>query len=251
MKLLNGLSAIALTLSAGSANAGVIINSIELTMADSEFSARAGSSDLTGNLQNDFDSATEAVTGGGRLCSQSLEAFDGVTASGNCGLGTRNNGAMYEISGSTSGSTLFQFGLDWGRGGFLSVASSASQGSDIVGIGDDIWWARSWVHGDVINYVIAEQSSFTLTLIGFEGCCDGINSARYTVLNEDDTLMSLTGAAQSRAIRQMMGGVEQGTQWTTLAVNSVNAVPVPGSLPLLALGAGLLALRRNGGQKSA
>jgi hypothetical protein len=141
-----------------------------------------------------------------------------------------------------------------------------------VYLNEDIWWNGNWNHEDVkgrgrqaaASIVIPASDSFTLTLLGFEGCCDGINSGRYQSLAHGLTpfLRSETGAdpigvESSTGWMGNRGGsdpfsplafdasnagiVADPEGWTALAVN---AVPAPASLPLFGLGAALLVFGR-------
>lgn len=251
------------------ANAGLVIDSINVQMVNTDYSAR----NKTGNNADRFADALDAFSSAkGSVCSQDLQALEGVSYRGTCGGTRRNYGALYTISGSLSGSAEFEFGLDWGRGGFILADFD---GASIDYINDDIWWSKSWNNRDVLSYGFAGVGDFTLTLLGFEGCCDGINSARFRTLatpppspssvllandfndsndggfspvlgdgggfeggnnvgNNVDPIDGINGLRQLPSTNEAFG------EWSIL---EVNAVPAPGSLPLMAVGA-LLMLRR-------
>lgn len=254
----------------GFANAGLVIDSINVQMVNTSYSARG----QTGNNADLFDAALGAFSQAkGPVCSQDLQALEGVSYRGTCN-GTRNDYAsLYTISGSLSGTAEFEFGLDWGRGGFILADFD---GAPVDYINDDIWWSKNWNNRDVLSYSFADVGDFTLTLLGFEGCCDGINSARYrtrsslapsnsTQLLANDFNDSNDGGPNGFGGVSGFGGEsslenpgniggDNGSgsnepfnannefgAWTTL---EVNAVPVPGSLPLMAVGALLLWRRR-------
>ncbi|MFT4767060.1 MAG: hypothetical protein ACI8RN_000184 [Glaciecola sp.] len=204
------------------ASAGLVIDSINVQMVSTKFSAR----NLTDTNDQKFATALNAFESSeSAVCSEDLDAFEGVSYRGTCGGGKKNYGALYTITGSLIGAAEFEFGLDWGRGGFI-LADSKDTSVDYYN--EDIWWAKSWTRAsEVKSYVLTDVGDFSLTLLGFEGCCDGINSARYRTWDTAQTLQ------RSRP--------PEPTQWQTL---KVNAVPVPGSLPLMAIGALLMWRRR-------
>ena len=229
-KLIAGLT---LAASASVANAGLVIDSINVKMVSTTFSAR----NLAGNNADRFATALASFNAvAGPVCDQNLEALEGVSYRGTCG-GTRNDyAALYTIKGSVTGTAEFEFGLDWGRGGFIAGDFDGAPVNYINYINDDIWWSNSWSNRDVLNYSFADVNNFTLTLLGFEGCCDGINSARYRTSVPSPLVIIAANNDQTRQVAGSFG------DWQTL---QVNAVPVPGSLPLMAVGALLLLRRRN------
>ena len=129
-----------------------------------------------------------------------------------CGGPRRDTGTAFVISGKNTGNTELQLGLDWGRGGF-SVLQLGDTLPVIEKYNSDIWWARTWNHGDVLTFNFNIDGAFNLLLIGFEGCCNGENSARWRSLNG---------------------------QWQTL-----QAVPSPSAFSLLSLGIVLLGFGRH------
>ena len=219
-KLIAGL---ALATCSTMASAGLVIDSINVQMVSTPFSAR----NLKENeVDDNFAIALSAFESSeGNVCSKDLAAFEGVSYRGTCGGDKENYGALYTITGSLSGGAEFQFGLDWGRGGFILADF---EDAPINYIDDDIWWGKNWNNSkEILTYSAADVGKFSLTLLGFEGCCDGINSARYQTW--DTSLLN-----EGEPVRNNL------SEWNTL---EVNAVPVPGSLPLMAIGA-LLILRR-------
>ncbi|EED32109.1 PEP-CTERM putative exosortase interaction domain protein [gamma proteobacterium NOR5-3] len=208
------------------ASAGLVIDSINVQMVSTTFTARH----LGGTDEERYTAALNAFESSeGSVCSQDLGALEGVSYSGTCGGGKRNYGALYTITGSLSGGAEFQFGLDWGRGGFIFADSA---GAPLDYFNEDIWWSKNWGNSDVKSYVLADAGDFSLTLLGFEGCCDGINSAQYRTWETPE----ISSFSESPQIP-----VGNASEWSTL---EVNAVPVPGSLPLMAVGALLLWRRR-------
>lgn len=121
-----------------------------------------------------------------------------------------------------SGLYEFQVGVDWGRGGVAAVVdnSNAQVTSEYVRT-DDLWWANNWSNPDVFSTQVTlnQGESYTLDWIGFEGCCAGASTIRFS----------------------FNGGTYQPLDDTNLAPY---AVPEPGSLVLLALGLCSLTARR-------
>lgn len=83
-----------------------------------------------------------------------------------------------------AGSYTFQVGTDWGRGGAAALidAASGSVISERV-IADDVWWNNSWTNPDVFTTTstFAVGDSVTLAWVGFEGCCGGSTTIRFSV----------------------------------------------------------------------
>ncbi len=83
-----------------------------------------------------------------------------------------------------AGSYSFQVGTDWGRGGAAALIDSGTGTvlSERV-ITDDIWWGNDWNNPDVFTTTstLAVGDSVTLAWIGFEGCCGGTSTIRFSV----------------------------------------------------------------------
>lgn len=222
-KLLLGFCSVLL---AGSVQASLIVSSIDLAMVKTTFNSRT-------NVPRHFNDQQAAIFSGlagflpaynnpdTLICDISLETFENINSRRTCGGPNKNIGTLFAISGSTTGTTQLQFGLDWGRGGFMAL-NLDGQDSQVERYNTDIWWGRNWNHSDVIDLIIPRTDNFLLLGLGFEWCCDGVNSARWRSLGD-------------RNLREAPGS------WQTLAVN----VPEPGVLPLLGLGlAGVFFTRR-------
>lgn len=211
-KISKVVAALILTAGTSLTQAGVIINSINLEMVNSDHSA-LGNEDR--DKQAAYNAANQAFESVGDRCSQSLDALMGITARNNCKLNDSDNGVRYTIKGSSSSDVEFQFGLDWGRGGFVSFEGESS--NTLNQYASNTWWNLNWSNSQVIGLRLPAIGDFTLTLLGFENCCDGVNAARYR------------------------SPTDVGAQWQDL---KVNAVPLPGSLSLMVLGGLLLLVRR-------
>lgn len=117
-----------------------------------------------------------AFNSGNLLCDVNIGLFTSVGGPQTCGTGSHNLSLLYGIDYVQSGATvLFELGADWGRGGIIMGAD----GGDILR-SDDIWWANGWNHGDVIDFEISAVGAGSFQLLGFEGCCSGGNSLRYS-----------------------------------------------------------------------
>jgi hypothetical protein len=114
----------------------------------------------------------------------------------------------------------FQVGVDWGRGGVAAVVDNSNGQviSEYVRT-DGLWWANDWNNPDVFTTQITldQGESYTLDWIGFEDCCAGASTIRFSY----------------------NGGAYQPLDDATIAPYA--AVPEPASFPLVALG--LCALR--------
>lgn len=83
-----------------------------------------------------------------------------------------------------TGQYTFQVGTDWGRGGATALIDNAS-GSVLYErvITDDLWWNNDWSNPDVFTttFDFTVGDSYTLAWIGFEGCCGGSSTLRFSV----------------------------------------------------------------------
>ena len=70
--------------------------------------------------------------------------------------------------------TDWQLGADWGRGGVLYAENYRL-------VPGDTWWAYNWNNPQVISF--RTSGSGRLGLLGFEGCCGGGMSLRYSTDN--------------------------------------------------------------------
>lgn len=195
MKIINSSAICFAALLSTAANAGLIVNSIDMEVRNSiGFTYNGG---LTaGELENQF------ISGGDQVCSVSLDSIDRVGSRQNCSGPSRDFATRFTIDLVADASTTIQFGPDWGLGGaFYSDTASA----DFVG---DSWWSYNWDSNSVFEVNINKGSS-VINFIGWEGCCAGANSARFS--NDD------------------------GENWQTLAVTPA-VVPEPAGLILLGLG---------------
>ncbi len=202
------LAPLAAMIFASSAHSGLIIDSIDMYVADISYQVNRSSTfvDALANFGAAYDSNP--------ICEVSLDSLEGVGAKYNCGGKARSNtGTLFLISGYNTGASQIQFGTDWGRGGYSSISAEGS--SDIKKYTDDIWWGRNWNNRDVLSFNFSAQGAFSMILLGFEACCNGSTSARTREFGVD--------------------GLAQDAAWQSLAVNAA-AVPVPPAAWLFGLG---------------
>lgn len=129
-----------------------------------------------------------------------------------------------------AGSYTFQVGTDWGRGGAAALIDTATGSvlSERV-ITDDVWWNFDWNNSDVFTTTstFAVGDRVTLAWVGFEGCCGGSSTIRF----------SLDGGAYQNLNQANFG--------------SYTVVPEPSIALLLGLGLAGLGGTRHGRCRSA
>lgn len=97
----------------------------------------------------------------------------------------------------------FQVGTDWGRGGAAALIDNAT-GTILTErvITDNVWWANDWNHGDVFttSFEFTEGDSFTMMWLGFEDCCGGSSTIRFSVDGSGFTPLTATNVAPYAAV---------------------------------------------------
>ncbi|NNL99122.1 MAG: hypothetical protein HKO62_00135 [Gammaproteobacteria bacterium] len=102
-----------------------------------------------------------------------------------------------------TGQYEFQIGADWGRGGGIALLDNAGATlsdhnvlQELVRF-DDIWWENDWSHGDVVSqtYDITAPGSFNIAWVGFEGCCAGNTTVRFSVDGSPFMILNETNIA--------------------------------------------------------
>lgn len=83
-----------------------------------------------------------------------------------------------------AGTYTFQVGTDWGRGGAAGVldATTGAVLSQRV-ITGNVWWANDWNNASVFttSATLAVGQSVTFGWVGFEDCCGGTSTVRFSV----------------------------------------------------------------------
>ncbi|MFK8051699.1 MAG: CCXG family PEP-CTERM protein [Woeseiaceae bacterium] len=187
--------AAALGLSSMAAQA-TTISSIDMTVRTSNYVVTG--SETASTLLSEFYSS------GSEVCSTTVAAIDNVGSSQTCGGPNRNIATLFNINIDASGPLRFQFGGDWGRGGVIFGRNGIN--GTVGPYAEDVWWNRDWSNSDVIGFTLTRAATGTISLLGFEGCCGGGMSLRYSA--------------------------DDGETWNIVA----STVPAPGSLALIGLG---------------
>jgi hypothetical protein len=134
---------------------------------------------------DDFADLLAAHLAGASLASVAMTGFEDVSAQVEAGV-SGNYSIMLTtvLTIGTTGLYEFQVGADWGRGGVAAVLDDPS-GTVIQELvrTDDIWWANDWSNPDVFTTQIAltAGASYRLVWLGFEGCCGGVTTIRFSV----------------------------------------------------------------------
>jgi len=150
-------------------------------------------------FQADFVSSSYQVQTGDRFSDLLLQHQGGTLIQSNETTGLENISTAVHAAGVTtnysilmsttldvgvSGTYTFQVGTDWGRGGGTALIDDTSGAivSEQI-LTDDIWWNNDWSNPDVFTTTFDFQAgdSFTLMWVGFEGCCGGSSTVRFSI----------------------------------------------------------------------
>jgi len=137
---------------------------------------------VAGDTYADLLAAHQAGT---PLASVTLTALENVSAQVEAGVTTNYSILMTAILDvAVAGQYEFQVGADWGRGGVAAVIDNGTGAViDELVRTDDIWWANDWNNPDVFTTLVDLDAgaSYTLVWLGFEGCCGGVTTIRFSV----------------------------------------------------------------------
>jgi hypothetical protein len=156
------------------------------------------------------------------LASVSMLGFENVSAPISAGVSQDYSILLsVDLEIATAGQYVFQVGTDWGRGGVAAILDGSNTVIDELVRTDDIWWGNDWGNPDVFTTTVNLDagSPYTLVWLGFEDCCAGGATIRFSY----------------------EGGAFQNVNETNLAPFTV---PEPRTGLLAALGLAILAGRR-------
>lgn len=199
------LPALVLALGLAPAANALVIN---VSFTSSTYAVQAG---------DDYASLLAQHNAGVVLGGGAVATLDGVSTSVHAPGNTTDYSVLMSVDlmPSVSGSFEFQAGVDWGRGGIAAVINNTTGTviSEYVRT-DDLWWAYNWNNADVFTTQVNLNAgdSYTLAWIGFEGCCAGSSTIRY----------SFEGSAFTPISTGSMSGVasvpESGAVWLASSV---------------------------------
>jgi len=150
--------------------------SFDLEFRDSTY--QVVGSDSYASLVLEFQSGT-------LLSTQTVSGIDGITSTVYAGTTTDYSTLITTtfVAG-VSGVYEFLVGTDWGRGGAVeAVHLGSGTVLDTFVTTDDTWWGNSWSNPDVFSSVLnlTAGETYSLGWVGFEGCCGGAASFRFSV----------------------------------------------------------------------
>lgn len=221
------LSGAAMLCMSAVASAGPI--TFDLTVTDTNYQV-----DGTESAQELID----AHAAGSVRCTDTLEAFTDTGPIQNCGTNGRRDYSLKltaEFTLETAMDITFQTGADWGRGGGVILTDLSTGVDSLLELrSDNVWWFRDWNNEDVFTTDLSlGAGDYALTWIGFEDCCAGETSIRFSMGNDGFSEFSAANFDASAS---------------AVAALAIADVPEPGTIALLGLGiAGFAMLRRRKG----
>ena len=133
---------------------------------------------------NTYAQILAAFLAGAPLASVTMTGLENASAQASAGV-TTNYGILLTatLAPTATGSWTFQAGVDWGRGGVAAVIDNQTGTvvQQTVKTGD-LWWNNSWVDPDVFTTTITltANRSYSLVWLGFEDCCGGVTTIRFS-----------------------------------------------------------------------
>ncbi|WP_171013475.1 CCXG family PEP-CTERM protein [Chitinivorax sp. B] len=167
--------------------------------------------------QSTIDGLVATVPTAG-YCDRTISTFAGISNQAVCNGGSYRDIAFhyniaFGVGAADAGQWSFRLGPDFGKGGAVFL-----DGVLLAVKNDDLWWNGNFnASGELLSTTVGNlvASNHTLDIYGFEGCCDGLQSAQFRIGNG---------------------------QWTTFSgQDKQNRVPEPASIALF--GAALIGLR--------
>lgn len=161
---------------AGSIQAAHALNlSLDVEFTDSNYQVNAGDT---------FSDLLAAHNAANVISTTNVNALDGIDTSVYAGniSGDYSVLMMATLNIEQAGNYEFQVGTDWGRGGGVALFDTSTNTILQEQVtATDIWWANNWNHSDVIssNYNLS-QNDYTVMWLGFEGCCAGSSTIRFS-----------------------------------------------------------------------
>jgi len=212
------------------ASAIALIGSLAVTAPAAALSFRAEFSDSGYQVQagDTWADLLAAHQAGAPLASVDLTALEDVSAQVEAGVdGDYSILMTADLDVAVAGQYEFQVGADWGRGGVAALLDDSGTVLDQLVRTDDIWWNDDWNDGDVFSTVVnlTAGSSYSLAWLGFEDCCGGVTTIRFS--HEGGAFEPLD----------------------TPSIAPYLAIPEPGAAILLGVGLGGLAVGRRSSRR--
>jgi len=162
----------------------------DLSFARSTYQVQGGDTwaDLLARHQGESQLSSDAVT-----------ALENVSSTLYASVSTDYSMLITTVLDVDVGGTWeLQAGTDWGRGGAAIVVENGTGAVlDEYVTTEDLWWNEAWSNPDVFTstVVLDAGSSYTVGWVGYEGCCGGPTTIRFSVDGAPFQTMSDTNLA--------------------------------------------------------